>query len=122
MAHARASSRLHRMPPRSHALVLRAAALVAVAALLLAASLAMGAARADAANATTRAESAVKRSVVHRYGVGTKAQVRCAKQGKRRFMCAFAARKRSDKRIVYMGKARVTGRSVKLGRAAKIRV
>ena len=100
----------------------RAAALVAVAALLLAASLATTAARADAASATARAERAVKRSVVHRYGVGTRVQARCAKRGKRRFMCAFAARKRTDKRIVYMGKARVTGRSVKLGRAAKIRV
>jgi hypothetical protein len=37
-------------------------------------------------------------------------------------MCAFAARKRSDKRIVYMGKARVTGRSVRLGSAVKIKV
>jgi hypothetical protein len=118
----RAATTLHRMPPASRVLFLRAALLVAVAALLLSASLAMTAARADAASAASRAENAVKRSVVHRYGVGTKVQARCAKRGKRRFMCAFAARKRSDKRIVYMGKARVDGRRVKLGRAAKIKV
>jgi hypothetical protein len=113
---------LHRMPPPSRALPLPTFAVLAFAALLIAATLAMTAARAEGAGTKARAERAVARSVVHKYGVGTRVQVQCARQGKRRFACGFAARTRSDRRTAYIGQARVSARyRVRLGRVVKVR-
>jgi hypothetical protein len=110
------------MPPRNSLAILRAAAMPAVLVLLVAAALAMTAARADGASSKTRAERAVARSVVHKYGVGTRVQVQCARQGKRRFACGFAARTRTNRRTAYLGQARVNSRfRVRLGRVVKVR-
>jgi hypothetical protein len=109
------------MPPRSPAVAPRAGLTLALTALLIAASLALGAARADAAKAEDRAERAVTRSVVHKYGVGTRVQVQCARSG-RRFACGFAARVRTDRRTAYLGRASVTRKfRVRLGRVVKVR-
>lgn len=100
----------------------RAMLVGALVALIAAATLAtVATAPADAAaKGEARAERAVKRAVVHRYGVGTKVHVNCAKTG-RRYSCGFAARRRGNSSTALVGQAKVSRRfRVRLGRVAKI--
>ena len=74
---------------------------------------------ADAASKRSpRAERAVTRAAVHKYGVGTKVTARCMSvKGVRGWRCAWAAQPRG-KTTVFAGRASVSRRmGVRLGRA-----
>ena len=80
--------------------------IAAVAVLLLA--VAAFTQSAQAASASKRAERAVKVAAVHKYGIGTKIKVNCARWSGSYF-CAFAASPRG-KKAVYMRRAKVSTR------------
>jgi uncharacterized membrane protein len=99
----------------------------ALAALLCA--LAVFSQAADAASKrSTRAERALTVAAAHKYGIGTKTTSRCAKvKGFSGWRCAWAARPRGKKTVVYVGRAsvnrklkvRFTGRAICVGAGCK---
>src|SRR3954447_22329719 len=84
---------------------------------------------ADAASKrSTRAERALTVAAAHKYGIGTKTTSRCAKvKGYSGWRCAWAARPRGKKTVVYVGRAsvnrklkvRFTGRTLCVGAGCK---
>src|SRR3954449_11260585 len=106
--------------PRTLIVTALAAALLAVAAF---------AQMADAASKrSTRAERALTVAAAHKYGVGTKTTSRCLKvKGFSGWRCAWAARPRGQKKLIYVGRAsvnrklkvRFTGRAMCVGVGCK---
>ena len=86
----------------------RAVVLAALAGALLCATALSEAAH--AASSSKRAERAVKVAAVHKYGIGSKIQVRCEPYKGGIFACGYAASPRA-KKAVYVGHAQVNRRT-----------